>query len=47
MASRNAEQAFFAGDREGYARWLEICRLLDRRVAGSLAAPCPASLHQR
>lgn len=43
MASRNAEQAFFAGDRAAYARWLEICRLLDRRVADSLAAPCPAS----
>ena len=26
MASRNAEQAFFAGDRAAYARWLEPAR---------------------
>ena len=32
-----AEQAFFAGDREGYRRWLAVCRILDRRMAATLA----------
>ncbi len=36
-ARKQAEAAFFAGDREGYARWLGICRTLDRRIAGHLA----------
>jgi len=37
MARRKAENAFFAGDRAAYDRWLEICQLLDRRVAGKLS----------
>ncbi len=28
-----AEAAFFRGDRGEYDQWLEICRLLDRRLA--------------
>jgi len=38
-ARREAERAFFAGDRQTYEHWLGICRALDRRLA--------ASLHQR
>lgn len=37
-ARKQAETAFFAGDRQGYLQWLEICRALDRRMAGELAA---------
>ena len=37
-ARESAEAAFFAGDREGYRRWLSICRLLDRRMADAVAA---------
>jgi hypothetical protein len=37
-ARRHAEQAFFAGDREAYRWWLDICRTLDRRMARELAA---------
>ncbi len=37
-ARTSAEQAFFAGDRENYRRWLGICRALDRRMAISLRA---------
>ena len=37
-ARRQAEAAFFAGDRQGYQWWLEICRALDRRMANELAA---------
>jgi hypothetical protein len=37
-ARRAAERAFFAGDRRGYDYWLGICRTLDRRMAGALAA---------
>lgn len=33
VARRNAEQAFFRGDRKGYLHWLGICRTLDRRMA--------------
>lgn len=36
-ARRRAEQAFFAGDRETYDRWLGICRTLDRRLAEETA----------
>jgi hypothetical protein len=36
-ASSRAERAFFAGDSEGYRRWLGICRTLDRRVAACIA----------
>jgi hypothetical protein len=35
-ARRQAEAAFFAGDRQGYQWWLEICRALDRRMANEL-----------
>lgn len=37
-ARKQAEAAFFAGDRQGYQWWLEICRALDRRMARELAA---------
>jgi predicted Zn-dependent protease len=35
-ARSKAERAFFAGDRAAYDRWLEICRILDRRMARTL-----------
>ena len=35
-ARRQAESAFFAGDRQGYAWWLEVCRTLDRRLAAAV-----------
>lgn len=35
-AHRQAEQAFFAGDRQAYDWWLGICRTLDRRLASQL-----------
>jgi hypothetical protein len=38
VARRNAESAFFRGDRSAYRHWLGICRTLDRRMAGALAA---------
>jgi hypothetical protein len=37
-ARKQAEAAFFAGDRQGYQWWLEICRALDRRMARELVA---------
>ena len=37
-AQSNAEDAFFAGDREEYRRWSEICRTLDRRMAAAMAS---------
>ena len=37
-ARKQAEAAFFAGDRQGYQWWLEICRALDRRMASELRA---------
>ena len=37
-ARKQAEAAFFAGDRQGYRWWLEICRALDRRMASELGA---------
>lgn len=37
-ARKQAEAAFFAGDRQSYHWWLEICRALDRRMATELAA---------
>ena len=37
-ARKQAEAAFFAGDRQGYQWWLEICRALDRRMANELGA---------
>ncbi|MHA6333233.1 hypothetical protein ACXYL9_06065 [Qipengyuania sp. CAU 1752] len=35
-ARSQAEQAFFAGDRQSYDWWLGICRTLDRRMAEEL-----------
>ena len=35
-ARKQAEAAFFAGDRQGYHWWLEICRALDRRMAAEV-----------
>jgi hypothetical protein len=35
-ARAQAEAAFFAGDRQAYQWWLEICRALDRRMAREL-----------
>ena len=35
-ARREAEEAFFAGDRERYQWWLGICRTLDRRLASHI-----------
>lgn len=35
-AHRQAERAFFAGDRQAYDWWLGICRTLDRRLARQL-----------
>jgi hypothetical protein len=37
-ARKQAEAAFFAGDRQSYLWWLEICRALDRRMASELVA---------
>lgn len=37
IARTAAERAFFAGDREGQAHWLGVCRILDRRMAQSAA----------
>ena len=35
-AYRRAQKAFFAGDREAYQWWLNVCRTLDRRMAARL-----------
>lgn len=35
-ARKQAEEAFFAGDRLAYDWWLGICRALDKRIAGQL-----------
>jgi hypothetical protein len=35
-ARKQAETAFFSGDRRGYHWWLEICRALDRRMASEM-----------
>ncbi len=35
-ARKQAEAAFFDGDRRGYDWWLGICRTLDKRIAGQL-----------
>ena len=37
QARRQAEKAFFAGDRKSYDWWVSICRTLDRRMAAELA----------
>lgn len=36
-ARQLAENAFFAGDRQEYRKWLAVCRSLDRRMASSVA----------
>ena len=41
-ARRQAEAAFFAGDRQAYQWWLEICRALDRAMARELDTSVPA-----
>lgn len=33
-ARKQAEAAFFAGDRQAYRWWVDICRALDRPMAG-------------
>jgi hypothetical protein len=38
VAQRNAEAAFFAGNRKEYRHWLDICRALDRRMADAITA---------
>lgn len=38
VARRNAETAFFQGDRAAYLHWHAICRTLDRRMAALPAA---------
>jgi len=38
VAQTKAEDAFFAGDRNGWRWWMAICRTLDRRMAAGLAA---------
>lgn len=38
QAHRNAEAAFFAGNRDEYRHWLDICRALDRRMADAVVA---------
>ena len=35
-ARKQAEQAFFAGDRQSYEWWLGVCGALDRRLAKPL-----------
>jgi len=42
-AHLRAENAFFAGDRATYDRWLGICRVLDARVARQLRNRMEAS----
>lgn len=39
LARKEAERAFFAGDRESYQWWLGICRTLDRRLAARAIFP--------
>jgi hypothetical protein len=36
QARHRAQGAFFAGDRDAYRWWLDICRTLDRRMAADL-----------
>lgn len=38
QARKNAERAFFAGDRPAYRWWLAICHTLDRRMAKAVSA---------
>ena len=41
-ARRRAEAAWFAGDKDAYAWWLGICRMLDRRLARQLGSAIAA-----
>lgn len=48
VARREAERAFFDGDRASYTHWLGICRTLDRRLAAAVSTeldrvPCPVA----
>ncbi|GAA4643474.1 hypothetical protein GCM10023115_14340 [Pontixanthobacter gangjinensis] len=36
-ARKQAEAAFFSGDRQNYDWWLGVCRTLDRRMAEEIA----------
>lgn len=36
-AYRQAEKAFFAGDRAAHAHWLEICHVLDHQILERLS----------
>lgn len=36
-ARKQAERAFFAGERDSYDWWLSVCRTLDRRMAEEIA----------
>ena len=42
-AREQAEQAFFAGDRQSYDWWLGVTRALDRRLALEAERAFPAS----
>ena len=44
-ARAQAEQAFFAGDRQAYDWWLGITRTLDRRLAAEAAKLAPDAAH--
>ncbi len=46
-ARRQAEAAFFAGDRQGYQWWLEVCRTLDRRMAAAMDVAGAEGARQR
>ncbi|MFC4255303.1 hypothetical protein GRI97_07695 [Altererythrobacter xixiisoli] len=41
-ARKQSETAFFAGDRASYRWWLDICRILDKRLASQLVAETDA-----
>ena len=36
-AGKQAEKAFFAGDRQSYDWWMAVCRTLDKRAAEQLS----------
>lgn len=42
-ARREAEKAFFSGERERYLWWLGVCRTLDRRMAQEMERRGPAA----
>jgi len=46
-ARGQAEAAFFAGDRQSYQWWLEVCRTLDRRMAAAVDFRGSAGSHRR